>query len=145
MSGYSRKSLIAYEGQIGEAIARNYLKKQGFIIHSYMMLVDFIGRPCPGQSFAEDFLGSKRQNFIELNKACDKIYSGKEHRRRRFDLVAKKEDKYYIVEVKTNKAQLNKWQREALQLSKKFGFIPMLVRTKVTLIADYKDVIVKTL
>ena len=151
MSGYSRYgNLNVYKGIIGEELARRYLEKQGFKVMSYMILVDLVMRH-PLISISEisrsahDFLGLMKKNFIGLNKALDKIYSGKEHKRRRFDFLAKKEDKYYVVEVKTNKAQLNKWEREGLQLSKKFDFIPMLVRTKVTLIADYKDVIVKTL
>jgi len=49
------------------------------------------------------------------------------------------------VEVKTKKAQLNEMEKEGLQLSKRFGFIPIIVRTKVNLVADYKDVTVKAL
>ena len=147
MSGYSKKSLHAYEGQFGEVLARKYLQKEGFEVWSYMVLVQLIKHSLmPGiVTHAHDFLGSKKQDFIEMNKTLDQIYSGKEHKRRRFDFIAKKEDKYYVVEVKTNKAILTKFQKEDLQLSKKFGFIPILVRTKVKLIADYKNVTITTL
>jgi hypothetical protein len=85
------------------------------------------------------------ENFIHLNKKLDEIYAGKEHRRRRFDFVAKKAGKYYIVEIKTNKARLNEFEKEGLLLCKRFGFIPLLVRTKVTLIADLDDVTLQLL
>lgn len=134
-TSYARKGLNSFRGQIGEVLARKFLVKEGFKVVSYMFLVDNVEH-----FFACDFLGSMKKNFIELNKALSKIHSGSEHIRRRYDFVARKEEKYYVVEVKTNKGQLNRWQKEGFQLSKRFGFIPMIVRTKIAVIADSKDV-----
>lgn len=151
MSGYNRYgNLNVYKGIIGEELARRYLEKQGFKVMSYMILVDLVMRHplisiSENSRSAHDFLGLMKKNFIGLNKALDKIYSGKEHKRRRFDFLAKKEDKYYVVEVKTNKAQLSTLERKELHFSKKFGFFPMIGRTKVTLVAEYNDVTVEAL
>lgn len=49
------------------------------------------------------------------------------------------------MEVKTNKARLNEWQKEGFQLCKKFGFIPLLIKTKVIVNADYKDIVIEEL
>lgn len=142
-----QKRLSSFKGQIGEVLARKFLENQGFKVVSYMFLVDYvIARPSYGpSSFACDFIGSMKEKFIKCNKTVSEIHSGSEHIRRHFDFVAKKEKNYYFVEVKTNKGQLSKWQKEGFQLSKRFGFIPMIVRTKVTLIADCKDVTVEVL
>ncbi len=111
-----------------------------------MVLSDFVGRSSPYRDYAEKFLGSKKEDFIEMKTALDNSdYSGKEHERRRFDFVAKKRAKYYVIWVKVNTAVLSDLEKASVQLSKKFGFIPMLVRTKVTLIADFKNVVMKTL
>lgn len=156
---YAKRKLNYYIGQIGETLAWKFLREQGFEIISYSFLVEF--KPHFNSKFRgvrtgvefvpnsisaiKKFLGSKKQDFVELVDALDKEYSGFTHKKRRFDFVAKKEGKYYLVEVKTNKGRLSKLQKEEMEKSKKFGFIPLIVRTKVTLIADMKDVKVKTL
>jgi hypothetical protein len=66
-----------------------------------------------------------KENFVELNKALDKIRVEREQKRRRDDSAAKPENR--------------------IQLAKKFGPIPMVIRTKATLFAFYKDVAVKIL
>jgi hypothetical protein len=144
--GYSQQKLSVYKRYIGERLASKYLRKQGFTVQSYMVLSDFAGRSSPYRDYAEKFLGSKKEDFMEMKTALDNsVYSGKEHERRRFDFVAKKRAKYYVIWVKVNTAVLSDLEKASVQLSKKFGFIPMLVRTKVTLIADFKNVVMKTL
>jgi len=146
MSGYSQQILRVYKGYIGERIASRYLRKQGFTVQSYMVLSDFVGRSSSYRDYAEKFLGGKKEDFLEMKTAIDNsLYSGKEHDRRRFDFVAKKKGKYYVIWVKVNTAVLSDLEKASLQLSKKFGFIPILVRTKITLTADFKDVVMKTL
>jgi len=146
MSGYSQQKLRVYKSYIGERLASKYLRKQGFTVQSYMVLSDFVGRSSSYRGYAERFLGSKKEDFMEMKTALDNsVYSGKEHESRRFDFVAKKKNKYYVIWVKVNTAILSDSEKASLQLSKKFGFIPMLVRTKITLIADFKDVVMKTL
>ena len=149
MFKFSRKSIHKYEGQIGEVVAWKYLEKQGFKVRSCMGLVDFVvRRPLISASMcstdAHEFIGTMKNKFNELDEALDEIYSGAEHQRRRFDFVAKKENKYYVVEVKTNKARLTKTQKEGLQLCRRFGLIPMLIRTKIKISVD-KDVTMKIL
>jgi len=145
MSGYSQEKLNVYRGYIGERMVAKYLKKQGYTVASYMMLVDFSEHGEMGKKEAVAFLGDMYKSFLEMNKTLEKHDSGKEHHRRRFDFVAKKDNNYYIVEVKTNRARLPKWEKESFSITKKFGFKPMLVKTKVTLIADEKDITVKML
>lgn len=145
MSGYSQQKISVYIGYIGERLAAKYLKKQGFEVFSYMVLVDFVVKHPHGKSPLHDFIGSKKQDFIEMNDAIDKFYPGEQRERRRFDFVLKKNNKYFVTEVKTNNAKLTIDQKEALQLSKRYGFIPMLVKTKVKLIADIKDVTLELL
>jgi hypothetical protein len=146
MSRYKTKSLSVYVGEIGETVAKKYLKKRGFKIVSYMFLSDILSpkspRYCPPE--IDSFLGSMKKNFLEMKSALEKGYGGKEHRRG-LDFLAEREGKYYVVEVKTNDAQLDKTQKEELLLSKKHGFIPLLVNTKVTLIANSEDVVIQFL
>lgn len=148
MSQYKRKSLNVYVGEIGETVAKKYLKKRGFKIVSYMILSDLLSpkpspRSCPPD--IDSFLGSMKKNFLEMKSALEKGYGGKEHGRRGFDFLAEREGKYYVVEVKTNSAQLSRTQKEELLLSKKHGFIPLLVNAKVTLIANLEDVVIRFL
>jgi Holliday junction resolvase-like predicted endonuclease len=145
MSGYDQQKINVYKGYIGERLAAKYLSKQGYEVQSYMVLVDFVVKHPHGKSPLHDFIGSKKEAFIEMNNALDQINSGKERKRRRFDFVVKKGEDYYVVEVKTNEADLSKSRKRDLQLSKRYGFIPMLVKTKVKLIADLEDVTVTLL
>ena len=169
MSGYDQQRLSVYKGVIGERLAVKYLRKQGFQVMSYMQLVDFtVNIPRKMKTLRErmggnqnnynivkkalekkhshrvnklyDWMENKVNDFIKMNKAFDKIYLGKEHRRRALDFIAKKDDKFYAVEVKTNSSKLSEKQRKELELSKKFGFTPIIIKTKVTLIANLTDV-----
>jgi len=55
-----------------------------------------------------------------------------------FDYVPKKGSENYFVEVKTNKAQLRKYQRKMMK-AKEYGFIPMIIRPKVSITAKSED------
>jgi hypothetical protein len=59
------------------------------------------------------------------------------------DYVVKKDSNIYLVDVKTNKAKLRKYQRKIMLRAKEFGFIPMIVRSKVSIIARIEDVTVE--
>jgi len=61
-----------------------------------------------------------------------------------FDYVAKKDSQIYFVNVKTNNAQLRKYQNEVMIRAKEFGFIPMVVRPKVSIVARLEDVTTET-
>ena len=125
---------------MGERLADEFLRKQGYEIQSYIILVDFVVNHPNSKTPLHDWLGDKKDDFVKMNQAFDKIYSGNQHRRRALDFIAKKEGKFYAVEVKTNKAILGQNQKKELELSKKFGFIPIIVKTKVALIANLDDV-----
>jgi len=157
-----RQHLSNYIGQIGETLVRKFLEKEGFTVMSYEALCIFVPHIVrasdisPLVKMTKVFLGSKKEDFINLIEALNRIYIknphpsfiknvGSEHKRRSFDFMVKKEKDFYVVEVKTNKAQLSKKNEEELKLAKKYGFIPMVVKTKVTLIADYKDISIKIL
>ena len=138
MSGYDQQKINVYKGYIGERLAAKYLKKQSYQVQSFMVLVDFIVNHT--KSPLHDWMGDKIDDFIKMNKAFNKIYSGSQHGRRALDFIAKKDGKFYAVEVKTNSSKLSENQEKELELSKKFGFTPIIVKTKVTLVAKLEDV-----
>ena len=153
-SGYDRRKLNVYKGQIGEMLARIHLMQQGFEVMNYEFLISIskhlnskfitVGTEeefhVPSIDSVKKFLGSRKKDLLELKEALNTIYSGETHRKRRFDFIAKKEGAYYVVEIKTNEGRLTEPQKKELELSKKFGFIPIVIRTKVKIIADLKDV-----
>jgi hypothetical protein len=150
MSAYDRRSISVYKGFIGERLAIKYLKKKEFDVVSYMILADFINRPdslrdTPYYNVAKEFLSSKKEDFSKLLKTLKKLYDGKEHKRRRFDFVAKKDDQYYVVEVKTSGGRLSKFEKRELETAKKMGFTPLLIRTNITLIANLNNVTMQIL
>jgi hypothetical protein len=151
---HGKRKLSNYKGQIGETLAHNFLTEQGFHVSSYMFLADFSQHvnskfktiktgeefQPPSVLYVKNFLGSKVGDFIKLKEAIEREYSGREHSGRAFDFVAKKDENFYVVEVKTNRAMLSNRQKKELELSRKFGFMPMIIRTKVKIVADLKDV-----
>jgi hypothetical protein len=161
-TAFGKKHLSNYIGQIGETLVKKFLKREGFTVMSYEAMRIFVPHinskfkgigtnglvetePPQSVNTVRDFLGSMKKNFKDMNDKLDKTYAGELHKYRRFDFVARKGNDYFIVEVKTNKARLTKKNEGELKIAKKYGFIPMVVKTKVTLIADFKDVTIKTL
>lgn len=61
------------------------------------------------------------------------------------DYVGKKDDKFYIIEVKTNSAVLQRHQKKMLLLAKDFGFIPLLVKMRVDIKVPLEKVEIKEL
>ena len=47
--------------------------------------------------------------------------------------MGKKNGQFYLIEVKTNTAKLQKYQKKMLIKSKDFGFIPLVVRLNVSI------------
>jgi hypothetical protein len=151
---HGKRKMSNYIGQIGESLAYNYLNKKGFKTMSYMLLVD-LSKDLDSKfhyvesneqfvplsiNIANDFLASKKEDFLKMLKALDRIKSGSEHSRRRFDFISKKNGKFYVVEVKTNTARVSTLQQKELEKSGEFGFNPLLVKTKVRIAARMKDV-----
>ena len=149
MSAYDRRSISVYKGYIGERLAEKYLQKKGFEIISYMILRHYIIQPTslitPIREMCERVIDSKMQKFRKLLNALKKISDGKEHKRRRFDFIAKKENKHYVVEVKSNGSRLSELQKKELEIAKRMGFTPIIIRTNITLIANLDNVTMELL
>lgn len=120
------------------------------------------------EGIARLFLGDKYQSFIEFCQAWNKdsdvpttiaplfyfSYRDEEKEEETFpkgtytagpDFVGKKDGKFYLIEVKTNKAVLTKYQKKMLLKAKDFGFIPLIIRVKVELEVPLDEVRIEEL
>ena len=61
------------------------------------------------------------------------------------DFVGKKDGEFYLIEVKTNKAILTKYQKKMLLRAKDFGFVPLIIRVKVELRVPLDEVRIQEL
>lgn len=82
----------------------------------------------------KEFFGEKFKDFKKyvgnlglFKEAGNVIYSP--------DLVAKKENQIYVIEVKTNSGKLTEKKREGLVSAKRFGFVPVIVNIDVDIVA----------
>jgi len=161
----TKRMLARVTGSIGERIAYKILLKKGFDIMSFQDLVSELGThyetftydPFPEEHLKE-FLGEKYlQNFIKFCKTwtkdadtpSGKIRSLDEERHGNYwfrssgfgpDWVGEKDGKFYFIEVKTNRAVLQKFQETMLLKAKDFGFIPLVVRVKVDVKVPLEEV-----
>ena len=55
------------------------------------------------------------------------------------DIVAKRGDDLYVIEVKANTAVLPPLQRTALDLARKYGFHPKVIHARLTIQADCEE------
>ena len=56
------------------------------------------------------------------------------------DWVGQKEGQYYLIEVKTNRAVLQKFQKNMMLKAKDFNFIPLIIRVKVNVKVLHEEV-----
>jgi len=164
-----KKSLSNYIGVIGEKLALKYLIENGFNVTSFMGCVNEalgvnkseretlqrsnlwkkeLGELKELEKTVKELFGKSWSKFVQFceawkeesdfphEKSIDKYHFG-------FDYVVKKDSNIYLVDVKTNKAKLRKYQRKMMLRAKEFGFIPMIVRPKVSIIARIEDVTVE--
>lgn len=80
-----------------------------------------------------DFLGSHIHHFLEYIDECNTL--AKEHLGGTMlpDFVAKRENDFYLVEVKANEAELAPLQRRALELAAKYDFKTKIIRVHLKL------------
>lgn len=73
------------------------------------------------------------EKWIKLMKHRDKLVSRySSYRGSNLDFYATKDNKEYVIEIKTNKAVLEKSQKELIEYAKELGYIPILVRSRVS-------------
>jgi hypothetical protein len=61
VSGYDQRKLSVYKGYVGERLADEFLRKQGYEIQSYMILVDFVVNHPYSKTPLHDWLGDKKR------------------------------------------------------------------------------------
>jgi len=155
-----KRTLTHFSAYIGEDIAFRVLEWKGFEISGFLELERELGDYYKtfynrwSEEYLRQFFTEKQlQNFIKFCKAWTEgpdTLSGKYRKptkwtpRARFgfgpDYVGKKDGKFYLIEVKTNKAVLTKYQKKMLLKAKDFGFIPLIIRLKVELKAPLDEV-----
>ena len=168
---FDRSRLRVYYGNIGEIIAQELLRRQGFEV--------VLTRPVANEKdyFRIDLVQKMDESIEELNKGYEKEFLNyhkeyiekeitREKSTRAFfgeqlnafkqylkklkiqvvgerlykpDLIAKRDGKIYVVEVKSTKGALKflkgKWLNGFL-LAKEYGFIPALVSFNLKIEAD---------
>jgi len=161
------RMLGRHAGDIGEKFAHKILTDAGYEIRSFAELSSDV--LCKDENFksheilyrgiAKMFLGNKYQDFIEFCEAWNRdlkvpstIRGVRPHGTETFsptgvgfDFVGMKDDKFYLIEVKTNRAVLQKFQKKMLLKAKDFGFIPLIVRVKVEVRVPLEEVRIEEL
>lgn len=157
------KTISKYSGDIGEKVAKKFLPNWNFDVIDFKTYVGFLDTdfktPRKGSmswSVLTHFFDEEHlEKFSEFCKAWSEdpevrsgkvttfpLFSGGWHvdpntltRSSNFgpDLVGKKDGKFYLIEIKTNKSPLQGFQRKMLLRAKAFDFIPLVVRMKVNL------------
>ncbi|GAJ14120.1 unnamed protein product, partial [marine sediment metagenome] len=114
------------------------------------------------EGIARLFLRDKYQSFIEFCEVWNKdpdvpttiniplsIHRDEEKEEKTFpkgthvaglDFVGRKKGKFYLIEVKTNKAVPTKYQKKMLLKSKELGFTPVVLRLKVKISVPEEEI-----
>ena len=154
---FDRSRFRRYIGNIGEMIAQEVLLKEGFevwLLTPYFPEVS----PAPPREERQEriklkaFFGDKLEAFKQymekigvigkfgiLGAALIKTGTPKGEYVYTPDLIAKKDGKIYVVEVKATKGALRYLKRgklKGLMLAKDYGFSPMLVTLNVNIEAS---------
>ena len=159
-----KRTLTHFSAHIGEDIAFRVLDWKGFEISGFLELERELGDYYETfyHSWSEEYLRQfftekQLQNFIKFCKAWTEdadTLSGKYRKPTKWtrarhgfgpDYVGKKDGKFYLIEVKTNKAVLTKDQKKMLLKAKDFGFIPLIIRVKVELKVPLDEVRIEEL
>lgn len=82
------------------------------------------------ESDAREFLGPSADAFMNYLEECEIIAKTELGGTMSPDILAKKDGKIYVVEVKANQAVLQPLQRRALDLAAKYGFQTKVIRVK---------------
>jgi len=145
------RMLGRHAGEFGERFARKILFDAGYEVRSFVDLSfgvlckDESGDVIMERGIAKMFLGDKYLDFIRFCEAWNNdpevpstIRGVRLHGTETFsptgvgfDFVGKKDDKIYLIEVKTNRAVLQDYQKKMLLKAKEFDFVPLVLRVKV--------------
>lgn len=162
-----KRMLARVTGSIGERIAYKVIVKRGFEVISFQDLVSELGPHYKtftydrfSEQYLKEFFDEKHlKNFINYCRAWTEdsdIPSGKirkietdnyEVRSPAFgpDWIGRKDNKFYFIEVKTNTAVLQNYQKKMLLKAKDFGFIPLIIRVKVDVKVPLEEVRIEEL
>jgi len=135
MSGYERESASP------NGIFWNRVLKPFFVDKKNLQkLISY----CKAWTEDPDVPSGKKIDRSRSGRPSNSLYPNKYwvHLARNFgpDWIARKNGRFYIVEVKTNKAVLQRFQRKMLLKAKEFGLIPLLVRIRVSIDVPLKEV-----
>ena len=152
-----RSSISQSIGILGESVRFKILSNKGYDLWAFSDLAQELSvhdSPFYDDVYSEEYLLNFFDSDIILQKFIDycdfwskdpNVPSGKtfqkspgRNRRGRSinfgpDWVGKKNGQFYLIEVKTNTAKLQKYQKKMLIKSKDFGFIPLVVRLNVSI------------
>jgi hypothetical protein len=160
--GFNRGRFRTYYGNIGELIVEESLAKEGFEVWQFRPYsideqadIRFALAPLYRRQYGElketertrllqAFFEGNLQNFERYVEETNIMtydaeqLGSKRHRKYKPDMLAKKDGKVYVVEVKTNsgKQNLKGEKLEGLLLAKKFGFAPMVVTLNIEIQAS---------
>lgn len=160
---YRRSIFGRHAGDIGERFANKILIDAKYETRSFAALsADVLckdadedyGYAMLRKGKARMFLKDKYEDFISFCEAWNQdpevpstIRGVRPHGTETFlpggagvDLVGKKDNKFYLIEIKTNRAALQGYQKKMLLKSKEFGFIPLVLRVKVKINVPEEEV-----
>jgi hypothetical protein len=80
---------------------------------------------------AQEFLGGRLDDFMKYTDECERISRAELGGSMNPDIVAKKAESFYLVEVKANTGSLAPLQRRALELAGAYGFETKVIRVKI--------------
>ena len=151
------KQIIRLIGDLGESLARQVLGREKYKIEAFNYCDAGLcfqcgfsreGRPPPEyndtQTSLEKYIdsfsvftypdickrGDKWVKLMQYRDTLESRYSS--YRGSNLDFYATKNNKEYIIEIKTNKGMLEKSQLELMQYSKELGYIPVLIDVEVS-------------
>jgi len=150
------KQIIRLIGDLGENLVRQALKREHYNLEDFDRCDAKIcfrcgysleGRPPPNynesQTSLEQYMDSfsifkypdnckRGEKWIKLMRYRDELESRySSYRGSSLDFYATKDDKEYLIEVKTNKGNLEKSQAKLIEYSKELGYIPLLINVRV--------------
>ncbi|MGA3190976.1 MAG: hypothetical protein ABSD73_00500 [Candidatus Bathyarchaeia archaeon] len=135
-------------GSIGEKVAREYLKQNGYEVHLFrdiMFKLDFYMHRKKSEKFDKffsDFFGGKLEDMEAYIEAIRKL--AREEAETRLashysrvgiapDFVVKKDGDLFFIEVKVNQSEPKKYQKASFQIAQKLGFKTLTLRLNVAI------------
>jgi len=152
------KRIIRLIGDLGESLARQKLESEQYKIEPFGNCdaglcfrcgYSLEGRPPPPeyddtQTPLENYMDSfsvfiypnnckRGDKWIKLMQYRDNLKSRySSYRGSDLDFYAIKNNKEYLIEIKTNKGELENSQKKLMEYSKELGYIPLIIKIEVT-------------